>query len=573
MAIRLGKYRISFQAIGIILLFIFGVAPILLSVVPNVQYNEAFSIYNTGYDGLSEVRTALEGTGNYNITTTVSNLNALNRFNGSGVLVIVGPTASFDQTEFISLLLFLLRGGSLIIADDFGTGNQILAPLFDAFNGYDSFAKNAQNITGIPIPTIGSILQNATGGGSSGSSSGSSGGSLAGGVVDQSSLISSVVELIGTTIKRFGFNGSVLMDVGSNDGNPNRPTITDYDKTGGKYSITNGLTKPIQTEMATSISVKVNVSETVPDGNGGLKDVYVQKWEPLTRVTFAEITGNNNAGDTVFKYLDFLFPLYSSKFSWMETDRKGAADNTAVPNAETEWGDRAFSLALNLPIIPGGGKIVFIADPSIFINRYTQDTQYDNKQFVLNLIEMAANNLQGPGIPVIFDFGHTYQGLTSPTLYSTVLLKLIANMSMFPLVAPFVPLTAYSFGKKLIPENRRLRPMLLTKRRGGAGNSNFEKELEEIKEFGLYGKPIKSLTSRVKRLVRKDVRYEGSQLASSEEVANFFYATFPGRFNRRELRSNLKKIYKISVNPERPMSIIMAKPILVLLKELVSLLQ
>ncbi len=573
MAIRLGKLRISFQAIGIVLLFIFGVAPILLSAIPNVQYNEEYSIYNTGFNGLSNVREALENEGDrYNITTSVSNLNALNRFKGSGVLVVVGPTATFDQSEFISLLLFLLRGGSLIIADDFGTGNQILAPLFDAFENYDDFAKNAGNITGMEIPTISQVLQNATGGVDTGSTGGGSSISPIGGAIDESQLITSVVELIGSTIKRFGFNGSVLMDVGSNDNNPNRPTIVDYDQTGGQYSITNGLTKPIQTEMATIISVKVNVSETVPDGEGGFKEVYQERWQPLTRVTFAELTGNDKAGDIVFQYLDFLFPLYSSPLSWIETDRQAAADNTAEPDAGSEWGGRAFSLALNLPIVPGGGKIVFVADPSIFINRYTGDDQYANLDFAKNLIAMASNNLQGDNVPIIFDFGHTYQGLTSPTLYSTALLKLIANMSMFPLVAPFVPLTAYSFGKKLIPENRRLRPMLLTKRRGGAGGSKFEKELEEIKEFGLYGKAIKSLTNRVRREVRKDVRYDGSQLTSYEEVANFFYENFPGRFNRRELRNNLKKIYSISAHPERPIPLVIAKPILVLLKELVSLL-
>ena len=73
----------------LILLILFAVAPIILAAIPNTESNQTFSIYNTGYDGFSIIRNDLEtqlvGSANkYEPVNIISNLNVLNRFNGSG---------------------------------------------------------------------------------------------------------------------------------------------------------------------------------------------------------------------------------------------------------------------------------------------------------------------------------------------------------------------------------------------------------------------------------------------------------------------------------------------------------
>lgn len=85
----------------------------------------------------------------------------------------------------------------------------------------------------------------------------------------------------------------------------------------------------------------------------------------------------------------FLFPMYSSKFSWIETDFSSAAAGTMEPDVG-EWGNANFATALSIPMFPGFGKLIFLSDPSIFINRYTQQTDlYDNMNLILNLVDMA----------------------------------------------------------------------------------------------------------------------------------------------------------------------------------------
>ncbi len=574
------------QILALTFIFVVGVAPIFLSYVGDS--NETFSIYNTGAEGLSVFRNELElqtvgGQQKYNVSNLVSNLNALNRFNDSGVLMVIGPSAQYDETEFFSLLLFLLRGGSLVIADDFGTGNDILEPLFKAFESYDSFVENLNETAGVKIPTFNELLQNFTstdaGQEEQDALSGTTGGQSIPGVDlggSTETLANGLFNLIGGVLKRFGFNGSVLMDAGSNNQNPNRPVIVDLDETNTPYRITEGVSR-IQTEMPTIISLQLNVSVEVTDPVTGVtKEEARTVWQPLSRFSLSQIAGGS-LGDVspeldAFRQLDFLFPLYSTKQSWIETDIKGAADNTATPDLD-EWGNEAFSLALTLPIFPGGGKIVFIADPSIFINRWTsKTTENDNLKFAMNLVEMTTRHLEDNGkpIPVIFDFGHTYQSPTSPALYSTALLKLIANLSMFPLVAPFVPFTAYSFGRLVIPKSRRLRPILLTKRRGEKGVSQFEQKLQDIKESGAYGEPIKHLVNRLVRTVQNDARFKGRFARDPREMAEFFVENFPGAFNRRELERNLKTLYRYAENPTRRMTIVQAKVYFTLLNKLLS---
>lgn len=582
---RIGSSKLVryLKTFALILLFIFSVAPLVLAAFPNASTNNRFSIYNTGYDGLSYVRNDLESIkiGNsqkYDITTTISNLNVLNRFNGSGALVIVGPSASFEATETFSVLLYLLRGGSLIIADDFGSGNEILEPIFNLFESLDDLCANVAEV-GVTIPCVSDILSGDTGG--LGNSSNITPDQFGNGDVGSAAgdLSGSFLTTLLKSVKGFGFNTSaVLMDAASNTDNPANPLITDIEQTEIEgMTFTKGVNK-VQMEYGSIISIKLKVSEDVynPD-TGTVTKVNKTVWQPLQKLSASLINENIDPNDESFDLGLPFFPLYSSRSSWMETDIPAAKEGTAVPNIG-EWGNTKFATALSIPLFPGMGKIVFIADPSIFINRWTSQTdKNDNLLLIRNLMEMATSHQEitagNPSIPLIFDFGHTYQSLTSPTLYSTALLKLIAEMSMFPLIAPFVPFMAYGYGKKLMPENRRLRPILLTKRRGIRGHSDFDKKLNEIKISGGYGEPISILSTSLVRKVRGDPRFEGTIAKSPKEIAKFFTDFYPSAVpSRRELTNQLKIIFRIAEYPTRRLSLVAAKKHLQILKRLNDLL-
>ncbi|MBS84980.1 MAG: hypothetical protein CME83_00245 [Candidatus Heimdallarchaeota archaeon] len=581
------------QSLALVFMLLIGIAPVILAAIPGTSSNDSFSIYSEAYDGLSFVRENLEavetdgGTSKYNVTNVVSNLNILNRFNGSGTLVIVGPSSDFGLTETISIILYMLRGGSIIVVDDFGSANQILAPIFDAFSNIDTFSEQASE-QGFEVPTVSDIFS-----GQSGESGGESeGGDDSFGIGDGGSSSDSVssedfmVNLIGDLIRAFGFNTTgILMDINSNSGSPARPVITDfYDTEIPGYTFTQNI-DAVAMEMGSIISVKLSVpiyddfgnkldanGEVTTNSSAQAKKIV---WQPLQKISASLI--NENFDDDAFSLPVPFFPMYSSKFSWIETDFSSAAAGTMEPDVG-EWGNANFATALSIPMFPGFGKLIFLSDPSIFINRYTQQTDlYDNMNLILNLVDMATYDQEitadNPQIPILFDFGHTFQSLSSPALYTTALLKLIAEISMFPLYAPFVPYFMYGYGKRIMPSNRRLRPILLTKRRGETGHSDFEAKLEQIKEESKYGEPIMYLSKRIIRKVRKDVRFEGVTPKNPRELAKFFRDNFKSSVGREaELRVQLAQIFKVAENPNRKLGKISAKKQLDLLKKLDDLL-
>ena len=90
-------------------------------------YTQDFSIYNTNWNGLSQFRESIESTRNvYSIQASMS---VVTRENGSAVLVIMGPVRDFTLDVTLVIYTHLLHGGSVLIADDFGTANSSLSIL------------------------------------------------------------------------------------------------------------------------------------------------------------------------------------------------------------------------------------------------------------------------------------------------------------------------------------------------------------------------------------------------------------------------------------------------------------
>ncbi len=129
------------NAFMLTILFIIFCLPIVLSVARiGLEETRQFSVYNTNWDGTSILKENLESEG-YEFQPIVSTLNVLTRIDDLGVLALVGPTIYYDPTETAALAYFVMRGGSVLIADDFGSANDILglinaiiAPYLDSIN-------------------------------------------------------------------------------------------------------------------------------------------------------------------------------------------------------------------------------------------------------------------------------------------------------------------------------------------------------------------------------------------------------------------------------------------------------
>ena len=87
--------RIDKDAFLLSIIFIIFCLPLFLSFTRIGQEgSRQFSIYNTSWDGTSDLRVQLEQQG-FEFHPVVSTLNALTRLDEMGVLAIIGPTIFF----------------------------------------------------------------------------------------------------------------------------------------------------------------------------------------------------------------------------------------------------------------------------------------------------------------------------------------------------------------------------------------------------------------------------------------------------------------------------------------------
>ncbi|MCK4896479.1 MAG: DUF4350 domain-containing protein, partial [Candidatus Heimdallarchaeota archaeon] len=470
----------SKYSIAMFILFMIIVVPILLGVVGLAGYGTKFSIYNEGWDGLSSLRVNLENEG-YNITNGMSSLAVLNRYPDPGIVAVIGPAANYDTIDTISLVTFLAKGGSLVIADDYGTGAQIFDPLFSLLNAWDDVAEISNGSIPSLLDLFGFGGENQTGG--------------------PETLIFSMLGML----KGFAFNGSVLMDAETYTTNPAQPLLRNMETSN---PLTEGISKGLQMEFGTALSLAIKHPVTI-DG----EEVFVTDWMPLQAISL-EIFGV----EIEDMFLPFL-PFYTSRSAWIETDFQSAKDGNAFPDAD-EWGNVMFAPIMTLPI--GIGKIVMIADPDIFINKWINKPEdNDNLIFSKNLFNYLGSDINvtaGSAIPIIFDEGHAHQKFYSASVYSMAIMKFITEMSMFPLYSPFIPLLLAVIAYPLIPKKTRLSPVLWTKVRGEQGKSRFEREIRRIVDSGAYSEAVGLLYRSMVRGLRKVSR---QSMSSPEEIAEY----------------------------------------------------
>ncbi len=112
----------------------------------NQQYPQDFSIYNTNWDGCSEFRTMIEQNG-YQVLSIQSSMSVISRYNGNAVLVILGPVRDFSIDATLTIFQHLSAGGSVVIADDFGTANSSFALLNNYIMGMSpQYQQMAQSL-------------------------------------------------------------------------------------------------------------------------------------------------------------------------------------------------------------------------------------------------------------------------------------------------------------------------------------------------------------------------------------------------------------------------------------------
>jgi hypothetical protein len=109
------------------LIFIGLTLLILPAAVPVIKTSAEFSIFNTKWNGCSKFAKALHEKGD--VIPILYSYNSVNVGELRGVLIVIGPDIPFSELEAREVQEFLKNGGTLFIADDFGTANSLLEKL------------------------------------------------------------------------------------------------------------------------------------------------------------------------------------------------------------------------------------------------------------------------------------------------------------------------------------------------------------------------------------------------------------------------------------------------------------
>jgi len=114
------KVKYAFLALAGVILLVLPVA------VPVVKTSAEFSMFNTDWDGCSEFAKILYEKGK--LVPIIYSYNSSSIEKLEGVLIIVGPNMDLSL-DAGAVKGFLMNGGTLLLADDFGTANSLLEEL------------------------------------------------------------------------------------------------------------------------------------------------------------------------------------------------------------------------------------------------------------------------------------------------------------------------------------------------------------------------------------------------------------------------------------------------------------
>lgn len=116
------------RAIVYVFLIFIGILLLVLPLaVPVIKTSVEFSMFNTKWNGCSEFAKLLAGRGK--VVPIMYPYNSVELSKLDGVLIVIGPDIDFSTLEAEEVKGFLENGGTLFIADDFGTANSLLEKL------------------------------------------------------------------------------------------------------------------------------------------------------------------------------------------------------------------------------------------------------------------------------------------------------------------------------------------------------------------------------------------------------------------------------------------------------------
>jgi len=513
----------------LIVLFVATVLPFALFSTPLGSIEDTpFSIYNEGWNGLSEFREIVEskfpedrdGDGYADsVKTIISSINAVNRLeNETGILVVMGPAVHYDISEALALVLFLMQGGTVIIADDFGTANDLL-------KGLNILISVMGSLIGIGGATEGLLtltIERERG---------------------EEMERSGEIEEVEVVFAGIGFNQSVLIETSDYSLSPTRPILHQNQYAPMLSGTIGRRIDNIIADFATIISMQVRATD--PDWNNATW------WMP-----FPGLLGWLETS-THYAWLESdVKKLGRGNYAWNSSEWAGGLSLSIDVTLDAgEYGNHTFEdyeyetgfcVATGMQFGPKA-KLFLCADPSIFINKYLNPTEYgvddpkalntQNRELADGLIDWVVKGYEDHPV-FFFDEGHLENSPRSPIIYTGESLRYIALISMFPFTAPFFPIFVFMIARRFMPRRTAPSARLLTKLERYYGRSFFAIKMRWYTEYEQYGHALNLLYRRLSRIVHEKTKITETD---PESLARAIASVIPTA-DPTELAKGLKQI-------------------------------
>jgi hypothetical protein len=146
---------------------------------------------------------------------------------------------------------------------------------------------------------------------------------------------------------------------------------------------------------------------------------------------------------------------------------------------------------------------------------------------------------QGDVPIVVVDEAHLAHDPVSPMLFLGLYLRFLDLMTMFPLLAPLIPITVVLYSRRFIPKRAAPKPILLTKVERYYGRSFFAIKMRWFLEYQQFARGLELLLRRYKRQVVRHFSYDGP--LDPQSITNLLLSEFPDT-NQKEILSSLNSI-------------------------------
>jgi len=146
--------RVSVSIMLLSLAFVVALMPMLSVLIFKPGKTPTFSVFNKDWDGCSKFKEMLEERG-YKVKVVVSSLSVANKLNKNCVIVIIGPSKMYTPDDGIfGIIPFIINGGGVLIADDFGSANSLLLQTFPEVSFYGYLLMDAGSYDKNPVLPI-----------------------------------------------------------------------------------------------------------------------------------------------------------------------------------------------------------------------------------------------------------------------------------------------------------------------------------------------------------------------------------------------------------------------------------